>query len=121
MQEEGKVSAVGAYQFIKGTLRQAREMAGIESDAIMTPAVQDRLFWGMLTGGEKRPNLTAYLLGESDDLDAAHEDLALEFAVIQGPDGKGRYDDDKSGNVARIKPDLVRKTLIKARKEISNL
>ena len=87
----------------------------------MTPAVQDRLFWGMLTGGEKRPNLTAYLLGESDDLDAAHEDLALEFAVIQGPDGKGRYDDDKSGNVARIKPDLVRKTLIKARKEISNL
>jgi len=121
MQEEGKVSAVGAYQFIKGTLRQAREMAGIESDAIMTPAVQDRLFWGMLTGGEKRPNLTAYLLGESDDLDAAHEDLALEFAVIQGPDGKGRYDDDKSGNIARIKPDLVRKTLIKARKEISNL
>jgi len=121
MQEEGKVSAVGAYQFIKGTLKQAREMAGIESDAIMTPAVQDRLFWGMLTGGEKRKNLTAYLLGESDDLDAAHEDLALEFAVIQGPDGKGRYDDDKSGNVARIKPDLVRKTLIKARKEISNL
>ncbi len=121
MQEEGKVSAVGAYQFIKGTLKEAREMAGIESDAIMTPAVQDRLFWGMLTGGEKRPNLTAYLLGESDDLDAAHEDLALEFAVIQGPDGKGRYDKDKSGNLARIKPDLVRKTLIKARKEISNL
>ena len=121
MQADGTVSAVGAYQFIKGTLKQAREMAGIESDAIMTPAVQDRLFWGMLTGGEKRPNLTAYLLGESDDLDAAHEDLALEFAVIQGPDGKGRYDKDKSGNLARIKPDLVRKALIKARKEISNL
>ena len=121
MQEEGKVSAVGAYQFIKGTLKQAREMAGIESDAIMTPAVQDRLFWAMLTGGKKRPDLTAYLLGESDDLDAAHEDLALEFAVIQGPDGKGRYDKDKSGNLARIKPDLVRKALIKARKEISNL
>ena len=39
----------------------------------------------------------------------------------RGPDGKGRYDKDKSGNLARIKPDLVRKTLIKARKEISNL
>jgi len=87
----------------------------------MTPAVQDRLFWAMLTGGKKRPDLTAYLLGESDDLDAAHEDLALEFAVIQGPDGKGRYDKDKSGNLARIKPDLVREALIKARKEISNL
>jgi len=119
MQGDGTVSAVGAYQFTEGVLEEAREVAGIAEDAIMTPAVQDRLFWAMLTGGKKRPDLTAYLLGESDDLDAAHEDLALEFAVIQGPDGKGRYDKDKSGNLARIKPDLVRKALIKAREEIS--
>ena len=121
MQADGTVSAVGAYQFTEGVLEEAREVAGIAEDAIMTPAVQDRLFWAMLTGGKKRPDLTAYLLGESDDLDAAHEELALEFAVIQGPDGKGRYDKDKSGNVARIKPDLVRKALIKAREEISKL
>lgn len=120
MQSEGKVFAVGAYQLTPGVLTEAREVAGIDSDAIMTPAVQDRLFWGMLTGGQKRPELTAYLLGESDDLNAAHEALALEFAVIQGPDGKGRYDKDKSGNVARIKAALVKQALIKARKEISN-
>jgi len=121
MQDKGEVFAVGAYQLTPGVLKEARQTAGIASDAIMTPAVQDRLFWGMVTGGKKRPNLTAYLLGESDDLNAAHEDLALEFAAIQGPDGKGRYDDDKSGNVARIKAALVKKALIKARKEISNL
>ena len=121
MQADGKVFAVGAYQLTPGVLKEARETAGIDSDAIMTPAVQDRLFWGMVTGGKKRPNLTAYLLGKSDDLNAAHEDLALEFAAIQGPDGKGRYDDDKSGNVARIKAALVKQALIKARKEISNL
>ena len=121
MQADGKVFAVGAYQLTPGVLKEARETAGIASDAIMTPAVQDRLFWGMVTGGKKRPNLTAYLLGESDDLNAAHEDLAFEFAAIQGPDGKGRYDDDKSGNVARIKAALVKQALIKARKEISNL
>jgi len=121
MQDRGEVFAVGAYQLTPGVLTEARETAGIASDAIMTPAVQDRLFWGMVTGGKKRPNLTAYLLGQSDDLDAAHEDLALEFAAIQGPDGKGRYDKDKSGNLARIKPDLVRKALIKAREEISKL
>ncbi len=120
MQAEGKVFAVGAYQLTPGVLTEARETAGIASDAIMTPAVQDRLFWGMLTGGQKRPELTAYLLGESDDLNAAHEALALEFAVIQGPDGKGRYDKDKSGNFARIKAALVKQALIKARKEISN-
>ena len=121
MQADGKVFAVGAYQLTPGVLKEARETAGIASDAIMTPAVQDRLFWGMVTGGKKRPDLTAYLLGKSDDLNAAHEDLALEFAAIQGPDGKGRYDDDKSGNVARIKAALVKQALIKARKEISNL
>jgi len=121
MQADGKVFAVGAYQLTPGVLKEARQTAGIASDAIMTPAVQDRLFWGMVTGGKKRPNLTAYLLGESDDLNAAHEDLALEFAAIQGPDGKGRYDDDKSGNVARIKAAVVKAALIKARKEISNL
>lgn len=121
MQADGEAFAVGAYQLTPGVLKEARETAGIASDAIMTPAVQDRLFWGMVTGGKKRPNLTAYLLGESDDLNAAHEDLALEFAAIQGPDGKGRYDDDKSGNVARIKAAVVKAALIKARKEISNL
>ena len=72
-------------------------------------------------GLAKGQALCNFLLGESDDLDAAHEDLALEFDVIQGPDGKGRYDKDKSGNVARIKAAVVKAALIKARKEISNL
>ena len=120
MQADGKVFAVGAYQLTPGVLTEARETAGIASDAIMTPAVQDRLFWGMVTGGKKRPNLTAYLLGQSDDLNAAHEDLALEFAVVEGPDGKGRYDNDKAGNLARIKAAVIKAALIKARKEILN-
>ena len=72
----------------------------------------------MVTGGKKRPNLTAYLLGQSDDLNAAHEDLALEFAVVEGPDGKGRYDNDKAGNLATIKAAVIKAALIKARKEI---
>jgi len=118
LQSEGKVSAVGAYQFTEGVLEEAREVSGIAEDAIMTPAVQDRLFWAMVTGGKKKPNLTDYLLGKSDDLRKAHEDLAKEFAALEGPDGKGIYDDDKAGNNATIKAAKVKAALIKARKQI---
>ena len=115
MQADNKVFAVGAYQFTPGVLTEARVYSGLSKDDIMTPENQDRLFWGMLLSGRKRSSLAAYLTGRSDDLKAAHEDLALEFAAIQGPDGKGMYDNDKAGNFARIDAGLVREALINAR------
>ena len=115
MQADGEVFAVGAYQFTPNVLTEARVYSGLSKDDIMTPENQDRLFWGMLLSGRKRPSLAAYLTGQSDDLNAAHEDLALEFAGIQGPDGKGMYDNDKAGNFARIDANLVREALINAR------
>ena len=120
MQADGKVFAVGAYQFTPNVLTEARVYSGLSKDDIMTPENQDRLFWGMLLSGRKRPSLAAYLTGQSDDLNAAHEDLALEFAAIQGPDGKGMYDNDKAGNFARIDANLVRESLIAARKLLMN-
>jgi len=120
LQADGKVSAVGAYQFTPGVLTEVREYAGIEADAIMTPAVQDKLFSALLLSGKKKTILTDYLLGYSDDLRAAHEALALEFAALQGPDGVGMYDKDKAGNIATIEADKVKQALIKARKELSN-
>ena len=120
MQADGKVFAVGAYQFTPNVLTEARVYSGLRKDDIMTPENQDRLFWGMLLSGRKRPSLAAYLTGQSDDLNAAHEDLALEFAAIQGPDGKGMYDNDKAGNYARIDANLVRESLIAARKLLMN-
>ena len=120
MQADGEVFAVGAYQFTPNVLTEARVYSGLNKDDIMTPENQDRLFWGMLLSGRKRPSLAAYLTGQSDDLNAAHEDLALEFAAIQGPDGKGMYDNDKAGNYARIDANLVRESLIAARKLLMN-
>ena len=120
MQADGDVFAVGAYQFTPNVLTEARVYSGLSKDDIMTPENQDRLFWGMLLSGRKRPSLAAYLTGQSDDLNAAHEDLALEFAAIQGPDGKGMYDNDKAGNYARIDANLVRESLIAARKLLMN-
>ena len=120
MQADGKVFAVGAYQFTPNVLTEARVYSGLSKDDIMTPENQDRLFWGMLLSGRKRPSLAAYLTGQSDDLNAAHEDLALEFAAIQGPDGKGMYDNDNAGNYATIDAMAVKQTLINARNLLMN-
>jgi hypothetical protein len=120
MQADGEVFAVGAYQFTPNVLTEARVYSGLGKDDIMTPENQDRLFWGMLLSGRKRPSLAAYFTGQSDDLNAAHEDLALEFAAIQGPDGKGMYDNDKAGNFARIDANLVKEALINARNLLMN-
>ena len=119
MQQEGKVFAVGAYQFTPGVLTEARIYSNIDKDAIMTPIVQDRLVLGMLLDGRKRPNFADYVKGESDNINAAHLDLAKEFAAIQGPDGKGYYDNDKAGNSANVPAEKVRRALIEARKTIS--
>ena len=70
MQADGKVFAVGAYQFTPNVLTEARVYSGLNKDDIMTPENQDRLFWGMLLSGRKRPSLAAYLTGQSDDLKA---------------------------------------------------
>ena len=56
-------------------------------------------------GGAKRPRLSAYLNGTSDDLDAALEDLSLEFASVANPyTGISSYA-DRGGNAASISVD----------------
>jgi hypothetical protein len=116
LQSRGKVFAVGAYQFTPGVLSRARRDAGLTGNERMTPEVQTRLFWGLALGG-KRPALAAYLKGENNDLNAAHEDLAAEWAAVQRPNGRGRYDGDSAGNRASISAERVRQALIAARRQ----
>ena len=49
LQATGGVNAVGRYQFIKGTLIEAAEAAGITDDMPFNEAVQDRMFLSILT------------------------------------------------------------------------
>jgi hypothetical protein len=88
LQARGKVFAVGAFQFTPGVLARARRDAGLSGNERMTPEVQTKLFWGLAMGG-KRPRLAAYLSGKSNDLNGAHQDLAMEWAAVQGPKGRG--------------------------------
>lgn len=117
MQNSGQVFAVGAYQFTPKVLTRARREAGLSPDAPFSPANQDKMAMALLTGS-KRPALAAYLTGRSDDLNAAHWEVAREWAALQAPNGRGVYDGDSAGNRAGISAARVRQMLIQARREI---
>jgi hypothetical protein len=118
MQARGKVFAVGAYQFTPGVLARARRDAGLSPNDLMSPENQTKLFWGLAMGG-KRPALARYLRGESNDLNAAHQELSMEWAGVAGPSGRGYYDGDSAGNRASVGAARVRQALIAARKQLS--
>lgn len=118
-QAERQVSAAGSWQGTPGVLNQGRVAAGIPDNANFNNLnTQSKAFWGLILNTDKRPALRDYLLGQSNDINAAHEELALEFAAIAGPSGKGSYDGDSAGNMANTKSADVRKALEQARAEL---
>jgi len=87
---DGRASAaVGAYQFLYP--EQAAKRAGLSLDDKFTPANQDRMFDATLT--KKRPKVGAYLNGKSDDIEAALDELAKEFASFEYRGGRSYYSD----------------------------
>ena len=116
LQNRGSVFAVGAYQFTPGVLARAMREAGLPSGASFTPENQNRMAMALITGS-KRPALADYIRGESNNLNAAHRDIALEWAALEGPNGRGMYDGDKAGNRASVAASKVRALLQQARQE----
>lgn len=118
LQSQGRIFAAGAYQFTPGVLARARRDSGLSPSDPMTPENQTKMFFGLALGG-KRPKLAAYLRGESNDLNGAHRELALEWAGVKGPNGRGAHDRDAAGNLASVSADRVRQALIAARQQLS--
>jgi murein DD-endopeptidase MepM/ murein hydrolase activator NlpD len=105
--------ALGAYQFIPETLRLAAGEAGINDSTVMTPAVQDRLAVQLMIGS-KRPRLAAYLRGQNDDIGAALDDLALEWASVHTARGGTAYA-GIGGNAASISRNSAAQQLQRAK------
>lgn len=118
-QAANKVFAVGAYQFIPGTLKEAVKNSGLSVSMHFSQEVQDWLAITLLLGGWKRPGLTAYLRGQSADLDAAQDELAYEWASLPNSKGRGWYDNDSAGNRAHGDFAAVRAALATSRQELS--
>ena len=112
LQRQG-YNALGRYQFIPGTLAMAAREAGIGSNTVMSPEIQDRLAIQLMTG-TKRPRLAAYLSGKTNNVDAALDDLALEWASVATRSGGTAYP-NVGGNAASISRGSAREQLIKLR------
>jgi hypothetical protein len=118
-QKEGKVRAVGKYQFIPGTLAGAVSYTKTPLNAKFNSATQNKLFDYLID--VKRPEIGAYINGKSNDRRTAVQQLAREFASVglEYPEngkkrGQSRYA-GTGGNRASISPELAGSTLDKQR------
>lgn len=91
-------TAVGRYQFLKGTLSRLAEQKRLDPTATMfTPTLQDELAVELLIGR----GYSQWWRGQLDDSEFAHR-LSCEWASLPDPcnDGHSHYDGDAAGNHA---------------------
>ena len=108
-------AAVGAYQFLYP--ERAAQLAGLSIDDKFTPENQLKMFMGTLLNKPGRENVSAFLQGTGDNIEAAIDELAQEFASIEYRNGRSYYDDGV--NKASIGRDQVRAALLSAREELT--
>lgn len=83
-QSKGKLFAAGRYQIIPDTMKSSMRRAGVTESDIFNKTTQDKL-GSSLIYGNKREDLRDYLIGKSDDIDAANLDFAKEWASVPSP------------------------------------
>ena len=88
--QSGWLYAVGRYQFIPSTLRFAVNSSSVSWSDNFTPEVQDRLMAALVL--YKRPVIISYLQGSHNDVEAAVDALAREWACVEYRYGRGYYD-----------------------------
>ena len=88
--QSGWLYAVGRYQFIPSTLRFAVNSSSVSWSDNFTPDVQDRLMAALVL--YKRPVIISYLQGSHNDVEAAVDALAREWACVEYRYGRGYYD-----------------------------
>lgn len=97
--QRGWLYAVGRYQFIPSTLRDAVAWAGVDYSDKFSEEVQDRLAIALLK--DKRPAVWEYLTTGYGDLRLAMDELAREWASLEYRYGRGYYD-RVGGNRAHV-------------------
>ncbi|MBQ9242024.1 MAG: peptidoglycan-binding protein [Proteobacteria bacterium] len=73
--------ALGKYQMVPSVRMSAMACVGLSESAPFSPQNQDLCFTNYLIV-EKRPAVMAYLSGESDDIEEAALEIAMEWAAV---------------------------------------
>jgi len=110
-QNSGKLYAAGRYQITPQTMPNALNGTGLKDDDMFNRSNQDKMGTNLLLNKPGRERLSSYLMGKSNDIEAAQIDLAMEFASIPVPKNmRGHvqqvsagqsYYEGKGGNAAR--------------------
>ena len=116
-----RLFAVGKYQVVTGTLRDAVRSLGLNVSEKFTPQLQERIFAEFLATKKKgRRALEGFVKGKSDNADAAVNDAALEWASLKGSSGSGAYE-GVGTNHASIGAAAVKAALTRARTKYASL
>lgn len=108
--DKNRMNAVGKYQIIASTMKQAMKAMGLSGNERFTPELQEKIFRDFLI--PKRKGLNDYLKGGKTSLDRAQYEAAMEWASIPVPkgfktqsgrisDGTVTYYDTNKGNRAK--------------------
>lgn len=119
LHSSGEIFAAGGLQMTPDALKEAVAFTKIDPSTPFTPQVQQHLvIFGLLANPNKRPQLAKFLNGESNDVWAAHKDLAYEYASVAMP-GTTRSAYTSGGNRAHIYDERrIRNALYELRKYV---
>jgi hypothetical protein len=94
VKNNGISSAIGKYQFIQATLKEAIKGLGLSGDEKFTPEVQDKLALWLL---KNRTSFDEWVTGSGDSAKFQNE-LASQWASVPNTSGKSAYAGDGVNN-----------------------
>lgn len=106
--------AVGKYQIIPSTLRDAVSALKLDKNQLFNPEMQEKIFREYLVS-VKQPNVKKFITGKGG-LSPALDALAVEFASVADPTtGQSKYG-DRGGNKASISSEKMAQSLLATQK-----
>lgn len=99
--DKQRLFAVGKYQIVKDTLKEAVASMKLSKNEKFTPELQDRMFSEFLAGSRRR-DMKKYITGKSNNKNKAIFSASKEWASIANPRTGKSYYAGKGGNKAHI-------------------